>query len=93
MRNTVRLDPHLLADAERVAAATGKTLTMVVEDALRESLVRREISDGKLPTFGGNGLRPGLDLDHSAQLLDLMEDRVDTPGCQRPDLRPSRRRR
>lgn len=27
-----------------------------------------------LPTFAGKGLRPGVDLDDSAALLDLMED-------------------
>lgn len=34
------LDDHVLRQAKRVAAAEGKTLTRVVEEALRERLVR-----------------------------------------------------
>jgi Arc/MetJ family transcription regulator len=35
MRTTVRLDEHLLAEAKKQAAASGKTLTAVLEQALR----------------------------------------------------------
>lgn len=42
-----------------------------------ESLTRRRAGKAgggePLPTFAGNGLRPGVDLDDSANLLDLME--------------------
>lgn len=38
MRTTVRLDPQLLGEAKRMAAETGKTLTSIIEDALRESV-------------------------------------------------------
>ena len=52
-------------------------MTAVIEDALRESLARKR-SKGKTPpvrltTFGGSGLQPGVDLDDSAALLDVME--------------------
>ncbi len=40
MRTTIRLDDHLLADAKRVAAETGRTLAEVIEEALREALAR-----------------------------------------------------
>ena len=97
MRTTVRLDPHLLAEAKRVAAATGRTLTAVIEDALRESLSRkgksRKRSDLNVPTFRGHGIHAGIDLDNSAALLDLMENHRDSHGRQRPDLRAPRRRR
>lgn len=60
MRTTVRLDDHLLAQAKRYAAASGKTLTAVLEDALRESLARRARTVPKrrvrLRTFDGGGL-------------------------------------
>jgi predicted transcriptional regulator len=36
MRTTIRLDPHLLAEAKKLAAASGRTLTAVIEEALRE---------------------------------------------------------
>jgi hypothetical protein len=94
MRTTIRLDSHLLAEARKVAAARGRTLTAVIEDALRESLTRQAAqpkhSKLKLPTFRGKGLLPGVDLDHSAALLDLMEDERDSDGRQRPALRASR---
>lgn len=77
MRTTIRLDEHLLAQAKQVAATSGKTLTAVLEDALRESLARRTRvaprRRTRLRTFEGGGLCPGVDLDDSAALLDLME--------------------
>jgi hypothetical protein len=77
MRTTINIDDELLAQAKQVAARTGRSLTAVVEDALRESLHRRAHShrrDVELPTFGRGGLQPGVDLDDSAALLDLMDD-------------------
>jgi hypothetical protein len=77
MRTTIRLDDQLLADAKQLAARTGRTLTAVIEDALRLSLRQHRPRSRRrvvLPTFkGGNGLQPGVDLDDSAALLDLME--------------------
>lgn len=78
MRTTIRLNDHLLQQAKQVAADTGRTLTSVIEDALREAFARREPSQSrarvKLPTFDGGGLMPGVDLDNSAGLLDIMEE-------------------
>jgi len=81
MRTTVRLDDALLAEAKSEAVRTGRTLTAVIEDALRASLARRgDDGPGKpsreLPTFAGRGLQPGVDLDSSASLLELMEERA-----------------
>lgn len=76
MRTTVRLDDALLADAKTLAARTGRTLAAVIEDALRESLGRRGRSGRErieLPTCKGGGVQPGVDLDNSASLLDLMD--------------------
>lgn len=77
MRTTVRLDPHLLAQAKRHAAEQGKTLTSLLEEALRETLGRRAAQGRtkpvRLKTVKGNGLRPGVDLDDSASLVELME--------------------
>ena len=77
MRTTVRLDEHLLQAAKQKAAAAGQTLTAVLEQALRESLARRPAAAARsapvrLKTFSGGGVRPGVDLDDSASLLDLM---------------------
>ena len=48
----------------------------MVNDALRESFARREQHDAErpeLPVFRGSRLMPGVDLDDSAALLELME--------------------
>ena len=79
MRTTIRLDEELLAEAKSLAARTGRTLTKVIEDALRQSLAQRPADAAaavRLPTFGGRGVRPGVDLDDSAGLLDVMESRA-----------------
>ena len=77
MRTTVRLDEHLLAQAKRHAAESGRTLTAVLEEALRESLARRNVRTKSKPvrlkTVKGGGIRAGVDLDDSSSLLDLME--------------------
>ena len=77
MRTTVRLDEHLLAQAKKMAAESGKTLTSILEDALREKLARRPVrartKPVRLKVVRGGSLRPGVDLDDSAALLDLME--------------------
>jgi Ribbon-helix-helix protein, copG family len=75
MRTTIRLDPELLDEAKALAARTHRTLTQVIDDALRETLARRP---GVLPTFvpvsgRTGGLMPGVDLDSNAALLDIME--------------------
>jgi hypothetical protein len=96
MRTTVRLYPHLLAEAKRVAAENGRTLTAVIEDALRESLTRRgeprTSGSVKIPTFRGQGIQPGIDLDSTAALLEAMEANPDSPGRQHSAIRSSRRR-
>ncbi len=83
MRTTIRLDEDLMAEVKLRAARTGKTLTAVIEDALRESLARQKRSSDRKPvkliTVSGNGLQPGVDLDDSAALLTLM-DQVNDPA-------------
>lgn len=77
MRTTVRLDEHLLAEVKKYAAESGRTLTSVLEDALRDALARRlarpKRSRVRLRTCKGDGVRAGVDLDDSAALLETME--------------------
>ena len=79
MRTTIRVDDELLGEAKAHAARSGRTLTGFIEDALRRALaeaeVRSENPPPKFPTFRGTGLQPGVDLDDSAALRDLMEGR------------------
>ena len=79
MRTTIRMDDDLLTAVKAEAAAGGETLTAFVEEAVRRQLAaRRAIADSptpELPVFAGDGLLPGVDLDDSAALLNLMEGR------------------
>ena len=77
MRTTISLDDALLAEAKQTAARTGRSLTAVIEDALRSSLTPRATpkrARPALPSFRGDGLQPGVDLDDSAALLDLLDE-------------------
>jgi hypothetical protein len=82
MRTTVRLDDQLLKATKRYANETGRTLTAVIEDALRQILSTRPMQTRrtrvKLTTVKGNGLRPGIDLDDSAALLAVMDETRDS---------------
>jgi hypothetical protein len=77
MRTTIRLDDDLLREAKAYAAATDRTLTRVIEDALRAALARRAAQPARrrvrLRTFKGRGVQPGVDLDSNAALLDHMD--------------------
>jgi hypothetical protein len=77
MRTSIRLDGDLLREAKRRAAATGRTLTAVTEDALREALGRHRRPGPRprltLRTVGGSGTQPGVDLDDGGTLADLMD--------------------
>jgi hypothetical protein len=76
MRTTVRLDDTLLAEAKALAARTGRTLTQVIEDSLRQALAGRPAGqEGRveLPVVRGGRLRPGVNLDSMSDLLDIME--------------------
>ena len=79
MRTTIRIDDDLLRDAKKLAAETDRTLTAVIEDALRLALARSRRTASRrrvhLKTCGGNGILPGIDLDDSASLLERMEAR------------------
>jgi hypothetical protein len=77
MRTTVRLDDALFREAKKAAADAGESLTRLIASALREKLARRQSRARRrrvrLPTYGRKGVLPGVDLDNSAALLDLME--------------------
>jgi plasmid stability protein len=104
MRTTIRLDDALLRRAKARAAASGRSLNDFIADAVRAALAPRPATrrGADLPTFSGRGLQPGVDLDDSSALLDLMEGQesdggeAGTPRTRRPAgvaERPRRRTR
>ena len=80
MRTTISLDDDLLRTAKQRALEAHSTLSRLVENALRVALSAPKTRGDasvvpRLRTFRGQGLRPGVDIDHSAALLDMMEER------------------
>ena len=76
VRTTLQLDDGLVMQAKISAARTGRTLSQVIEDALRQALASRAESAKErmsVPTSPGRPL-PGVNLDDNAALLDLMDD-------------------
>jgi len=76
------LDDDLMRAVKRHALESGTTVTAVIAEALRERLQRYRDRTSNPPaplslvTTGEGGLLPGVDLDDSAALLELMEDGV-----------------
>lgn len=76
MRTTIDIDidDELMLELKALAARSGRTVSDVVEDALRDSIHKqRERAVVQLPTINGGGLRPGVDLDDTSAILDLMD--------------------
>jgi hypothetical protein len=99
MKTTVELSPYLLDEAKQVAAESGRTLDAVISDALCAELNRRRAFQQapppkvNLPTFGGGGVLPGVDLSNNAALLELMESDRDSERRQHFAVRAPKRRR
>jgi predicted transcriptional regulator len=70
MKITIRINDQLYRLATQLADNTHRSISEVVEEALRETL--RPTVKIKLPTFKGNGLQPGIDLDDTNSLLEAM---------------------
>ena len=79
MRTTLTIDDHLLSEAKAVAARTHRTIGSVFEDALRQMLARADdpcspTGAVSLPSDGGSGLQPGVDLENKDQIAQLVGD-------------------
>ncbi len=80
MRTTLSIRDDLLEESKRRAMDRHTTLGKFIDDVLLVALSRPKAAANRTPavrlqTFRGKGLRPGVDLDHSAALLDSMEGR------------------
>lgn len=80
MRTTLNLDDDLARAAKAKAAAEGRTLTSLVEQALRE-IMHGEAApvprSSQLPVFHGDGPAPGIDLSDPHALRDAMYEEED----------------
>ncbi|MFQ5680379.1 MAG: type II toxin-antitoxin system VapB family antitoxin [Gemmatimonadota bacterium] len=78
MRTTLNLDDDLMRRIKRRAAVTGRTITSIVETALRELLRHEEGSPGPYRltwTVVQGGAQPGVDLKDRDALHERMEGR------------------
>ena len=80
MRTTVRLPDGLLNQVKREAEQRGETVTALIEQGLRLVLAQTRTTSQKEPvklpvSAVGGGVLPGVDLNDSAALLDVMEGR------------------
>lgn len=76
MRTTVNIDDGLLARARELAGRSRRPLGEVIDDALRVLFAARpaERAPVALPSYGGSGLQPGVDLEDKDSLAVLLED-------------------
>ncbi len=77
-RTTIRMTTELMRELKQVAAREGVTITLLIEEAVREALAHRRAkgprpSQARLPTAGSGGVWPGVDLDDMASVLDGMD--------------------
>ncbi len=83
MRTTVNIHDALLQEAKELAVRTGRPLGQVVDDAL--TLLLSRVHEGvppnpaPLPTYGGSGLQPGVDLEDKEALSALLDPDEDRP--------------
>jgi hypothetical protein len=77
MQTMIQLDDALLAQATRLAREGGCDLSHFIEVTLREKIaLKLPVAPQpffRLTTVGGEGVRPGVDLNNSAALLTLMD--------------------
>jgi hypothetical protein len=86
MRTTINLPDDLIRQAKKAALEADTTLTEIIANALREALAQRRNKkktrhDFKVTPSGSGGLLPGVDLDDTSALLDIMD------GLNDPDRR------
>jgi len=77
MRTTISIDDGLLSRLKADSARTGRTLGSLIEDAVRAAYAHQSTANRDLeplPTFGGSGLMPGVDITDAASLRDLMDE-------------------
>ncbi len=83
MKTTLNLNDALIREARKVAAESGRTVTAIIEAALRDYLhpgVRIRPAPPPLPVSRcRGGLQPGVQLDSTSELLHDLD--IDDARC------------
>lgn len=80
MRTTVTIDDHLLAEVKMAAARQRRSLSDVIQDALRASLTQSDVARPEaenqfvLPTTGSPDARAPIDIYDKEALAEAMGD-------------------
>ncbi len=75
-RTSLVLDQELYREVKALAANSGRTVSSILEAALRvylEMLVTRPEDPGLVQLPSAGGLRPGIDLGNKEQIAELLE--------------------
>ncbi len=76
MRTTITIDDQVYRDAKALAAKSSRSVSELIEDAVRTALRSGAAPIGEvdpLPTFGRGGTVPGVDLTDRSSLLEAMD--------------------
>lgn len=71
------IDETLLRQLKEHAAKSGRTVSALIEDAVRAMFGRPESEPDELEplvTYGGSGVMPGIDLTDMRSVRDAMDD-------------------
>lgn len=78
MRTTIRIDDELYRRLKARASDQRRPVAELIGDAVRMALDKTPSDDAAarraLPTHGGTGVLPGVDLTSNAALLERMDD-------------------
>jgi plasmid stability protein len=76
MRTTIRIDDELYRSVRQRAAASGRTVGEIIEDAVRQALHPAPESPSAPPLVphGRGGLVPGVDLTDNAAVREAMDE-------------------
>lgn len=77
MRTTVNLAPEVLKQLKERAISSGRSIGGLIEDDVRLAAARRQEQRDPvepLPTYGGSGTLPGIDLASSMSLYEAMDE-------------------
>lgn len=76
MRTTITIDEAVYREAKALAARSARTVSELIEDAVRAALRGVDAAGPEvapLPTFGRGGLLPGIDLGDRNSLAAAMD--------------------
>ena len=91
VRTTITIDDELLHKAKIIAAKRGVSLKDIIEEGLREVILRdSQQSDDRRPLLffpKTGGVMPGINLDKTSELLDKLDEWDAADRRRRSELR------